>query len=303
MAFESGEFTLFLKACERETTVVPDGDISADSGWQNQSGGTTNLYQSIDDNFDTPNDLDYIEQPSLIGSTKVRFSLQNTENRVDFATCNVRALRPNFNVDLNVKIFESGSNDILMSGGDTVTSTSFSNIAIDLVESSGFIFNNGYQFKNPELELEVIFNQDFDSSVKISAVNLETCGTGFKCNDVPLFIENNTAATVCRILVPSGDASTEGTHTTHWRTENNLVTPLWASIDEGVEFPNDFDFIKQISGAGQTSVGLNLEELNIEPQSLMFKIRCKNRAITSDNTITVLLFDSDSFDNNFLCSL
>lgn len=45
------------------TTVFPNGDGTT-TGWTDQSGGTTNIYTTVDEGTDSPNDADYIKSAS-----------------------------------------------------------------------------------------------------------------------------------------------------------------------------------------------------------------------------------------------
>lgn len=76
------------------TTVFPNADGTT-TNWTTQSGGTTNLYATIDEGTDTPTDADYVIGASTAAVQTIYFQLGDMPVDFDIATAVTIYLRLN----------------------------------------------------------------------------------------------------------------------------------------------------------------------------------------------------------------
>lgn len=107
----------------------PSGDTSL-GGWTDQSAGTSNIYQSIDE--ETINDSDYVQSPAVASNTLLTVRLYEGAGLIgEWASISIVSPHPAFE-----------NEEIILDGAEFASIVNWSNLFVELEDS----FTNIYRF-------------------------------------------------------------------------------------------------------------------------------------------------------------
>lgn len=237
-----------------DITVYPNNDGSV-GGWTTESSGTTNLYASIDEGTDSPNDVDYITTSTLLDS--IFLPLADMPAMFGTATaitiklrCQRTAVKGDYLDIDHIQLVQSDELTAITSTASVADSTAITTLSI----SPGIIGGTSKSIWD-NAKLKIKSGSGTDGSVLVYATQIDITYTPSNTTYDELGAGGVTSGSATTLKatynqICSGGASGGGRA---FRTENIIASPT------GVKINGSFSPVYYENGIGGSTVGSSIQ--------------------------------------------